>query len=112
MFQKKIISMSFCDEKCIVIRYVDDCCKFSEYKDTIDGKLKNIPKTFNLTNEGYARSYFGMNVSKDQNVTITMSQPEIIDKILNILGICDDSKIKDTPGNIILTRYEDVNGRK
>ena len=44
-------------------------------------------------------------------VTITMSQPTIIDKILNSLGICDESKIQDTPANFILTKYEDGNGR-
>ena len=42
---------------------------------------------------------------------ITMSQPTIIDKILNSLGICDESKIQDTPANFILTKYEDGNGR-
>ena len=31
-----------------------------------------------------------------------MSQPTIIDKILNSLGICDESKIHDKPENVIL----------
>ena len=73
-----------------MILCVDDCCIFSKDKDTIDVLLKNLSKTFNMTDEGYVKSYIGMNISKDPNLTITMSQPEIIEKILNRLGICDE----------------------
>ena len=48
------------------------------------------------------KSYLGMNFSKDRNETITMSQPAFIDKILNSLGIYDESKMHDTPANVIL----------
>ena len=61
-------------------------------------------KTFKLTDEVDVKSYLGMNVRKYPNGTITMSHPEIIDKNLIILGICDESKIHDTPENVILTR--------
>ena len=33
-----------------------------------------------------------------------MRQPKIIDKILNKLGIYNESKMHDTPENVILTR--------
>ena len=41
-----------------------------------------------------------------------MSQHAIINKILNNLGIDDESKLYDTPKNGILTKNEDENGRK
>ena len=41
-----------------------------------------------------------------------MRQPAMIDKILNILGICDESKMHDTPANVILKKEEDGNGSK
>ena len=41
-----------------------------------------------------------------------MIQPEIIEKILNRLGIFDESKIHDTPANVILTKDKYGNGRK
>ena len=53
------------------------------------------------------KSYLGTNVSKDSNITINMIEPEIINKILKNLGICDESKINDTPENVILTKDED-----
>ena len=53
-----------------------------------------------------------MNFIKNPNVTITKSQPAIIDKILNSLGIYDKSKMHDTSANFILTKDEDGYGRK
>ena len=73
--------------------------------------IKNPSKTFKLTNKGGVKCYLGMNFSKDPNGTITTNKPAIIDKILNSLGICDETKIHDTRANIILTQYEDGNGR-
>ena len=110
--QNKIDPCLFVRSNCIVICYVDDCCIFSKDKETIDILLKSLSKTFKLTDEGDVNSYLGMNVSKDPNGTITMSQPAIIDKILNTLKICEDSKMHDTPANIILTRDENGNKRK
>ena len=43
-----------------------------------------------------------MNIRKDPNRTIIMSQPAIIKNILNSLGICGESKMNDTPANVIL----------
>ena len=74
--------------------------------------MKNLSKTFNLTDEGDVKSYLGMNISKDTNGTITMSQPAIIDKILNSFGICDESNMHDTSANFILKKDENENGRK
>ena len=81
-------------------------------KETIDALFNNPSKTFKLTDEGGFKPYLGLIVRKYPNGTITMSQPEIIDKILNSLRICDESKIHDKPSNFILTRNEDGNGRK
>ena len=61
---------------------------------------------------GGVKSYLGMNVIKDQNGTINMSQPELIDKTLNILGFCDESKMHDTTVDVILTKDEDRSGVK
>ena len=42
-----------------------------------------------MNNWGGVKYYIGMNVIKYPNGFITMSQPTIIDKILNSLGIFD-----------------------
>ena len=73
--------------------------------------IENIIKKFKLTNEGGVNSYLGMNFSKNWNGTITTIQPAIIDKILNSLGMCYESKMNDTPENVILKKDEDSNRR-
>ena len=40
--------------------------------------MKNLSNTFKLTDDGGVKTYLGMNVSKDSNGNITMSQPENI----------------------------------
>ena len=77
----------------IVICYVDDCCTLYKGKETIDALLKNLSKIFKMTIAGYVKYDIGMNVSKYPNGTINMSHTSIIDKSLNSLGICDESKI-------------------
>ena len=88
--KKKVNPCLFVRKNCIVIFYVDDCCILSKYKETIDALLRNISKEFKLTDKGDVKSYLGRDVSKYPNGTITMSQPAIIDKILNSLGIHDE----------------------
>ena len=90
--KQKVDPFIFVRKNCIVVCYVDDCCIFSKYKNTIDALLKNISKTFKLNDDGDVDSYIGTNVRKSPNGTITMSQPAIIDKILDSLGIFDESK--------------------
>ena len=70
--------------------HVDDYFILSKEKETINALLKNLSKTFKLTDEGGFKYYIGMNVSKDPNGTITTIQPTTFDKILNSLGICDE----------------------
>ena len=110
--QNKVYTCIFVRNNFIVIFYVEDCCIFSKDKGTIDALLKHLSKTFKPTNEGDVKSYLGMNLSKDPNGTINMIQPTIIDKILNSLEIYDESKVYDTPENVILTKYEYGNGRR
>ena len=110
--QNKVDPCNFVRNNCIFIRYVNYCCIVSKYKETIDALLKNISKKFMLIDDGGVKSYIGMNVSKDPNENITMSQPAIIDRIFNSLGICNESKMHDTTANVILTRDGDGNRRK
>ena len=83
-----------------------------QIKNTINRLFKTLSNTFKLTNKGGVKSYIGMNASKYPNGTITTSQPAIINKILNTLRICDESKMHDTTANVILKKDENGNGRK
>ena len=68
-----------------MIFYVGKCCILSKDKETIDALLINLSNTCKLTDERGVKSYLDMNVSKDPNGTITMSQPEnVILKNMNM----------------------------
>ena len=67
--QNKVEPCLFVRNNYIVIFYVDDCCIFSKDKEKIDALLINPSKVFKLTDEGGVKSYIGINVSKDPNVT-------------------------------------------
>ena len=102
--QNKLDPCIFVRNNFIVICYVDYCCIFFKYKKKIDAILKNLSKTFKMTDKGDVKSYIGMNYRKNPNGTITMSQPAIIEKILNRLGICNETKMHDTLENVFPSR--------
>ena len=109
---KKSGSMSFCNKQfyCGFLRWLFLCTSQTQrYNWWI---IENLSKTFKLTDEGGVQYYPGTNYRKYPNQTIIMSQSEINDKILNRLYICDESRMHDTPANVILTKDEDGNGRK
>ena len=112
VLKKQSLSNFFVTNSYIVICYAGDYCIFYKDKETIGELLKNLSKTFKLTDEGGVKSYLSMNFRKYPNGTIKMSQHALIEKILNSLGICDESKMHDTPANVILIKYEDINWRK
>ena len=101
---KQSRSIYFVRNRCITICNVDDWCIFSKDNETNDELLKNLSKTLKLTDEEDVKSYLGTSVRKYPNET--MSQPAIINKILNILGIFNESKIHNTPENVILKKMK------
>ena len=90
----------------IIVSYVDDCLIFSKDKEKIDQLLKNLRKTFNLTDEGSDVNVFlGIKVDKGENGSITMMQPALIQRILKDLSLLDGNcKLHDTPANVVLTK--------
>eukprot|EP00957_Ditylum_brightwellii_P155402 11829735-Ditylum_brightwellii.AAC.2 len=52
---------------------------------------------FNSTDKGEVSSFIGTKFTHSENVDINMSQPTLIDSIINLLGLEDDSKKYKTP---------------
>ena len=51
-----------------------------------------------ITDEGDVKDFLGVNIEKQSNGTIHMTQPHLIDQILKDLNMDGDNvKIKDTP---------------
>ena len=90
----------------IIVTYVDDCLIFSKDETSIDTLLDNLRKIFKLTDEGSdVNAFLGIKVEKGENGSITMTQPALINRILNDLSLQDGNcKLHDTPANVTLTK--------
>ncbi len=98
----------------ILVTYVDDCLIFSNTKENIDKLLEKLKKTFNLTDEGEdVKAYLGIKVDKDKDGTITMTQPALIQRILNLLDLGGENvRMHDTPANKVLFKDENSENRQ
>lgn len=83
---------------CIILVYVDDCLIFFPFKTTIDQVIHTLSKTYNLQDE----SDISANTKDPKNGTITLSQPGLIEQVIQDVGLTDFSKGKDTPADSIL----------
>ena len=94
----------------IIITYVEDCLIFSDKKENIDELLVRLKRTFKVTDEGEdVKAYLGIKVDKDKDGTITMTQPALIQRLLNLLDLGGENvHMHDTPANKVL--FKDKNG--
>ncbi len=107
--QSKIDPCLFPWHDCIMVIYTDDCLIFSKDDKTIDNLLENLSNTYRLEDQGNVSDFLGIHITKDTtNKTISMSQPGLIDFVLQDLNLLSDSKTKDTPAMSIL--YPDTDG--
>jgi hypothetical protein len=99
----------FLRRDCILIVYTNDCIIFSKEDQIIDNLLHNLSQMFSLEDQGSVQDYLGIRIIKDPATkTISMTQPGLIDSILQDLNLLQDSKSKDTTSVGIL--YPDRDG--
>ena len=81
---------------CVV--YVDDTLFFAKSDSIIDQHISKLRKlNFDLTEEGEVTQFLGVEIVKDQNGHITMTQTGLIDNVIELLGLTGDSKQHKTP---------------
>jgi hypothetical protein len=101
--------LPFSSRGCILIVYVDNCLIFTQNSNTIDKLLADLSKTYTLECEGEVSAYLGVQVRKDAiTKTITLTQPGLIEQVIEDVGLLEFSKGKDTPADSIL--YADKEG--
>jgi hypothetical protein len=88
----------------ILLTYVDDCIIFSPSMESIDRLVRSMhdgPENFKLTDEGDVNKFLGMKITKINSSSFELSQPFLIDRLLQFLGLCNNSF--DTHANSSLT---------
>lgn len=88
----------FLKDGIICVVYVDDTLFFAKDDKIIDNHISKLKKQgFELTEEGDVTAFLGVEISKDENGVITMTQTGLIDNIINLLGLKNESKQHKTP---------------
>ncbi len=107
--QSKTDCCLFLRHDCILVVYVDDCLIFARSDDTISSLIQSLSSTFLLQDEGDVSAFLGVQIAKNPlTKTITLTQPGLIQQIINDVGITKFAKGKDTPVDSIL--HSDPNG--
>jgi hypothetical protein len=95
----------------ILLIYVDDGILCGTSADEIQTILKELGEFFNITDEGEIDTYLGVKISRPTSDTIELTQPHLIQQILDDVGMKPNTKTKDkaAPSSTILRR--DLDGK-
>lgn len=88
----------FLKKDCVVLVYVDDCLIFHKTKEGVLNCIKSLAEEFDITREGSIEKYLGMQIQWHPNGTIELTQPFLIDRILQLLGL---STSNSTPTPVV-----------
>ena len=87
--------------------YTDDCIMAAKTTTQLDEVVLGLSNKFEITDEGEVDKYLGVKVERMDNGSFKLSQPSLIDNILNALGFNAWKNPKDMPAPLskILQRY-------
>jgi len=68
--------------------------------------MASLQDDFKLTDEGDLETFLGVLFNKNGHNKLELTQPHLIQRIVDTLGIQDESKMHDTPANVTLNRDE------
>ena len=97
--QSKIDECIFYRGRTVYMLYTDDSILAGPSKKEIDEIIKDLQKAkLNITDEGDIQDFLGVNIAKKADGTIHLTQPHLVDQILNDLNMSQDNvKVKSTP---------------
>jgi hypothetical protein len=81
----------------VFLVYVDDGILISPKEDISHEALRCLQKTFTISVEGMLNDYVGVNIMRTKDNAYHLSQPNIINSILQELNFNDDTKPVTTP---------------
>jgi hypothetical protein len=94
--QSKIDPCLFASNDVICLCYVDDCLFFSRSVDKIDKVIKDLKRSFSLSEENSVAGFLGILIEKQSDGSIELKQTGLIDRILRVMDL-DRSLDKHTP---------------
>ncbi len=97
--QSEIDSCLFTKDGLILVVHVDDAILISPDKHKSHSRIKSLQKDFDVTNDGELKDYLGTRFTRHTDGSIALSQPHMINRILEMVGIhpASNTKMHDTP---------------
>ena len=88
---------------------MDDCLVFYKKKKVLLDLIESLKDNFNLTDEGDLASFLGIQFKRLDNSNLELSQPHLIQRIIEALSLTKECKKHDILSNTIL--HKDVDGQ-
>ena len=109
--QSAIDPCVFYREGIILISWVDDCLIFAVNKETADKLIATLHKRFSLTEEDDVSAYLGVQLSINDDDTVSLTQPYLIQRIIDSLGdAITGANTKTTPAVYKEILHKDESG--
>lgn len=84
----------------ILMVYVDDAILISADEKLIESEIKSLQTSYALTDDGPLKDYLGTRFEKNADGSLEMTQPKMIERVLEIVGLNRDNiKFHDTPAS-------------
>ena len=94
----KIDPCLYYQDKVIILIYIDDCITFSLEQSALDQVVQDMcdsPRKFRIEDLGDIKEFLGIQVHCQEDGSITLIQPQLVDSILHDLHFQDNAKGKD-----------------
>jgi hypothetical protein len=83
-------------DKLVFLRYLDDGIFASPEDALIEAAIKQLQSRLELTDEGQLSDYLGVNISVDAKGSFHLTQPHLIDQVLQEINFRPDTKLQYT----------------
>ena len=93
--------------------YIDDCIVFGPDADAIDQVVKDLrscPQQFTVDSQGDVGDFLGIQIKQLADGSIHLSQPQLIDSIIQDLPLQPSSNPKPTPAVTTTLLHKDTDG--
>ncbi|CAJ1960803.1 unnamed protein product [Cylindrotheca closterium] len=77
----------FTKQGIMLVVYVDDAILISPDDSLIDSEIQSLKSSYFLTDEGPLKDYLGTRFVRAEDGTIEMTQPKMIERVLEIVGL-------------------------
>jgi len=96
---------------CLILVYVDDCLIFGKDDKILDNIITSLQSNFVLTSQGSVGAYLGIDIKKNTQGSLELTQSGLIKKIISACGLQDQSAEHTVPATTILTEDADAFSR-